>query len=144
MESGCGDSGDGVGVGLVVTVAVGEGEGVVVGLGVGVKVGVGLAGGEVGVMRTPGVCGIDGDCWQATSNRINTTRASRRAIQPEVRCAISNYQAGLPGRAIVNVVPTPNLLSTQIRPPCASTSDLAIASPNPDSPSWILRAALPR
>jgi hypothetical protein len=39
------------------------------------------------------------------------------------------------GKKIVNVAPSPSALSTVIVPPCSSTSDLAMANPNPDSPS---------
>lgn len=40
----------------------------------------------------------------------------------------------LTGRMKLNVLPTPILLSTQIRPPCASTSVLASDIPTPVSP----------
>jgi len=48
------------------------------------------------------------------------------------------------GKAIANVVPSPRVLSTEIAPPCNSTSDLAMANPSPDSPSCACRDSSPR
>ena len=40
-----------------------------------------------------------------------------------------------PGQTMVNFVPSPGMLSTEMAPPQASVSDLAMASPRPDSSS---------
>ena len=50
----------------------------------------------------------------------------------KARRAESGYEAWLaPGNVTVNTLPCPSWLSTEIAPPCASISSLAIANPNP-------------
>lgn len=47
-------------------------------------------------------------------------------------CESNEFSSGIVKQT---VVPLPTLLSTQIRPPCASTIALQMASPRP-TPSW--------
>ena len=77
------------------------------------------------------VKGVDGNTVQlSTATEVLKVKiGDKTQIQKMGQGSLSDIQPG--DRITVNTLPCPSWLSTEIAPPCASISSLAMASPNP-------------
>src|SRR5436190_8795379 len=96
-----------------------------------------------GPVRDPGV--LDRSLEVLREVEVGVTL--RRGDLDRRRARLHSYlpwSAGATGSSNENTLPAPGSLSAQIRPPCASTTDRAIARPIPVPPSFRERAVSTR
>ena len=78
----------------------------------------------------PQSCRVDRDCLSPGSSRAVMPHPKNHARQ----CSVSEGRAsaaGVPGTVKKKTLPRPSVLSTQIRPPCASMIPRVMGNPNP-------------